>query len=265
MAERNIWETWHLPTLDDVNRVLPSAEKEAKDKQKKAAVELQENESIEEVEEFSAESVEEVDAAQVHLPSAEELEQIRKSVELEAYREGFEKGEAHGRESGYNRAYEETKSTIESRLQHLLDISQALQNPIDDQDQAIEEILLKSVVTIAKAVIGRELRNQPEQISAVVKQAVSALPHGDKTTKIFIHPNDFSFIEQHVGEHPQWQLLADEQITPGGCRVETSDSMVDATVESRIQAAVDQFLGKELATGQDSSDAFAVGDNLPQG
>lgn len=254
MNEPTTWEPWHLPSLNDGNKVVPSAEKERKDRQQQAEEDTANTTDnacdAEDLEEsVEEESVEVIEQAQVQLPSAEELEQIRKSVELEAYREGFEKGEAHGRESGYQQAYQETKQDIESHLGKLEAISEALKKPLDDQDQTIEKILLDSVVTIAKAVVGRELTNQPEQILGVVKQAVAALPYGETATKIYVNPSDLSFIESHAKQHPHWQLLADEQITAGGCKVVTADSSVDATVEARLQAVVDQFLNKQLASG----------------
>merc|ERR1711916_32110 len=104
--------------------------------------ELTNQESIDDEDEEQAESVEVVEPEQFSFPSAEEIADLRKSVELDAYREGFEKGEQHGKDSGLKQAYEESKADIEQHIQQLEQISHALQQPIDQQDQAIEEILL---------------------------------------------------------------------------------------------------------------------------
>ncbi|BFM06729.1 flagellar assembly protein FliH [Halioxenophilus aromaticivorans] len=250
MAEPTSWKPWNIPSLDETNQsgeARTTAE----------GVELDEHESIETVEDWDdgsqAESVEDVEAEGIHLPSAEELEQLRKSIEVEAYAEGFAKGEAHGQESGHNKAYQETKTAIDQQVQYLAQLTAALTNPIEEQDTAIEQIILNSVVTITKAVIGQELESRPEQILTVVQQAVAALPGGDKTIKIFLHPDDIQFVEQHSAEQERWQLCSDAQLSRGGCRLKTDDSQLSATVEARIEAALEQFRGKQLAGSAEAS------------
>ncbi|WP_317931682.1 flagellar assembly protein FliH [Halioxenophilus sp. WMMB6] len=257
MSQPKSWETWHLPTLDDGSKFVPSAEKEAKERNNQPSENSEPDAAAEETAEEAIESVELVSEAELHLPSAEELEQIRKSVELEAYSEGFEKGEAHGRDSGHKSAYEETKTEVEQQIEQLQAIVNALQEPLAEQDQAIEKILLDSVVAISQAVIGRELSSNPEQILEVVKQAVAALPYGENATKIYVHSSDLAFLQSYAAEASHWQLVSDDQIQPGGCRVTTADSRVDATVEARLQSALDQFLGKQLAGAGATAEADA--------
>lgn len=251
MVETNTWQTWTIPDLDDSKEksVAEPAEKDLSTSE----IELSEHEAIEDVEDWgeeTEESVEEVDSKQVQLPSAEELEELRKKVELEAYNEGFEKGRSHGEESGRQQAYEHAKQEISTAVSQLNQIANTLINPLEGQDQAIETIMLNSVVTIAKSIIHKELTTQPDQILAIVKQAIDALPQGEKQTKITIHTDDAKFVQQHIDEDNAFVICTNDELSPGGCKVETVDSVVDATVESRLQLAIDQFLGKELSTGE---------------
>ncbi len=267
MAEPTLWEPWSLPTLDGDD--LAPAGANAKSKPPKAdSKELTDNESIETVEGWgeeqdqsadAVESVEELSEPEIHLPSAEELEAIRKAVEVEAYAEGFAKGENHGRESGYNQAYQEAQSRIEHHLASLAQLTNALVNPIEQQDQAIEQVLLNSVVTIAQAVIGRELESQPQHIKGLVQQSMAALPSGETACQIFVNPQDLQFIQEQASANSHWDLIADEEISRGGCRISTDVSQLDATIEQRTKIAIDQFLAKQLASGQsDGSDASAT-------
>ena len=271
MVESSGWESWNLPPLDDGSGVVPSAEKEAKDRYRtvRELRELQEQEdkereaqqyalqeqtqNDENADEEEDETVEVVEDDAISLPSAEEIEQLRKSVELEAYAEGFEKGEKHGKESGFNQAYEEAKQEINKNIQNLDSIANTLLQPLDQQDEQIETILVNSVVTLVKSIVGRELKTQPELILSVVKKAIEALPFGEDKTTILLNPNDIEFIESHALDHPHWKLTPDPEISSGGCRIKTADSEVDATVESRLCSAIDQFLGKELVSGDDNA------------
>lgn len=257
MAEPNAWETWTLPALDSDNNSENQDTIEPVD-QSDNDIELGDEESIETVDDWQAEeaeSVEEVAATEIQLPSAEELEQLRKTIELEAYAEGFAKGESHGKESGHKQALDEAKSYIEQQLSQLHSIAQAMIEPIAQQDEAIEAVMLNSIVTLTKAVIQRELSATPDAITELVQQAMAALPGKDQSTQVFINPSDLKFIESHAADQSHWQLMADEQITPGGCKISTADSTVDMSVESRVESAIEQFLGKTLTAPTTNSDA----------
>lgn len=39
----------------------------------------------------------------------------------------------------------------------------------------------------------------------------------------------------------RWRLLEDEQLLPGGCRIETEHSQVDATLETRLEQLITQL------------------------
>ncbi|MDH5592757.1 MAG: flagellar assembly protein FliH, partial [Gammaproteobacteria bacterium] len=42
-----------------------------------------------------------------------------------------------------------------------------------------------------------------------------------------------------------WQWVEDPLLTRGGCRLETADTLIDATVEARLESVVNKMLGGE--------------------
>jgi flagellar assembly protein FliH len=250
------WQSWSLPPFGQRqatngnnnyhNEEVQNSAYEQQDKkqQEHTAENPEGTDEFDSQSEEVEESVETLESEELIPPSAEELEELRKSVELDAYQKGFAKGEAHGLESGEQRAYQETKSALEQQIDELRQITTALMQPTADQDEAIERILVDSVIAIAKGVVHRELRTHPDDIVALVSEAVAALPKGADQISVFLNPDNLELVRTQVPESEAWTLIEDTSIEPGGCRLESKDSAIDATVSSRLRLAVDQFLNQ---------------------
>ncbi|MNP60947.1 flagellar assembly protein H [compost metagenome] len=65
---------------------------------------------------------------------------------------------------------------------------------------------------------------------------------GADNIRIHLNPQDFELAKALRERHEeQWKLLEDEALLPGGCRIETLHSRIDATMETRIEKAVAQL------------------------
>ncbi|MNG11069.1 flagellar assembly protein H [compost metagenome] len=95
---------------------------------------------------------------------------------------------------------------------------------------------------MAREVIGRELRSDSSQIARVLREALKLLPMGADNIRIHINPQDFEQAKALRERHEErWKLLEDEALLPGGCRIETDHSRIDATMETRIDKALAQL------------------------
>lgn len=170
--------------------------------------------------------------------TVEELEQIR----AEAYNEGFATGERDGFHSGQLKAQQEAKTRIEARLDELGALMAQLFEPLQQQDDQIEDMLLTLVESMVRQVIQRELQTDSSQIVQVLRGALKALPMGANNIRIYLNPADFEAVKRLRERHEEnWRLLEDDQLLPGGCRVETEHSQVDATRETRLQQIIEQL------------------------
>ncbi|MNP66574.1 flagellar assembly protein H [compost metagenome] len=53
--------------------------------------------------------------------------------------------------------------------------------------------------------------------------------------RLYINPQDFELVKALRERHEEtWRIVEDAALLPGGCRVETEHSRIDATVETRI-------------------------------
>ncbi len=163
------------------------------------------------------------------------------SVQKEAYEEGLAQGRRDGLATGTAEGLAKGGALVEELLTRLA-------RPLDDLDQRVEDSLVNLAMSVARHLVRRELKLDPGQVIAVVREAVSALPLGSQTVHLHLHPDDAALVREtmavHEGETP-WHVVDDPVLTRGGCRVVTEISQVDATVESRVAAAIAKVLGEE--------------------
>ncbi|WP_246841029.1 flagellar assembly protein FliH [Hahella sp. CCB-MM4] len=197
-------------------------------------------------------------------PTAAELEGIREA----AYEEGLEQGKAEGlkkgHDEGYRKGLEEGRqeglkegtakgeaaalkaksAAIQSQMTQFGQLMNALQQPIQEYQEEVEEAMLNLVLAISRSVIFRELAMGPTQIVAVVREALAALPNTEEQITVYVAPSDVDYLEEHLPADHTYRYTRDSKIMAGGCRVETRHTLLDYTVEKRFQAAIQQMLSR---------------------
>ncbi|OOV95340.1 flagellar assembly protein FliH [Pseudomonas sp. MF4836] len=182
--------------------------------------------------------MEEVPLDEVQPLTLEELESIRQ----EAYNEGFATGEKEGFHSTTLKVRQEADAVLGAKLQSLELLMSNLFEPIAEQDAQIEKSLVGLVKHVARQVIQRELAMDSTQIEHVMREALKLLPLGVGNVRLYINPQDFEQVKSLRERHEEtWRIVEDEAMLPGGCRVETEHSRIDATIETRISKIMDQL------------------------
>jgi flagellar assembly protein FliH len=178
---------------------------------------------------------EEVPLEEVQPMTLEELESIRQ----DAYNEGFAIGEKEGFHSTQLKVRQEADIALAAKLQSLEALMSHLFEPIADQDAQIEKAMVTLVEHVARQVIQRELKTDSSQIGKVLQDALRMLPMGASNVRILINSQDFDQVKALRDRHEEnWRILEDDTLQPGGCRVETEHSRIDASVETRLSVAI---------------------------
>ena len=101
---------------------------------------------------------------------------------------------------------------------------------------------------VAKQIVRREIKTDPGQIIAVVREAISALPVAAREIKLRLHPEDAALVKQSIsipeGEQ-RWRIIDDPVLSRGDCKVETESSRIDATVDQRVAEIAAALFGGE--------------------
>ncbi len=164
--------------------------------------------------------------------SAAQIEQARK----EGYAQGHEEGLRAGQQE------------IRKQVQLLEQLLVALQQPFAELDTAVEEQLSQLAMLVARHLVRRELKADPGQVIAVVREALAALPITSRTVRLHLHPEDAALVREAFSlseEEAHIQVLDDPVQSRGGCRVQTDNSQIDASVETRLNGLIAQVMGGE--------------------
>jgi flagellar assembly protein FliH len=170
-------------------------------------------------------------------------------IEEEARKEGFEQGRREGLVVG--------KKMIDERLAALDQIIRGMEQPLQQVDDLVEKDLVDLAFIIARQLIRREMNTQPDQIIAVVREALGVLPTGARGIHVCLNPADAKLVRELmvVADHEQsWQIVEDPAMTRGGCRVRSEQSRVDASVEARLNAVIANVLGDERILSDQESE-----------
>ena len=190
------------------------------------------------VEELPEES-QEVPLDEVQPLTLEELESIRQ----EAYNDGFSAGEKDGFRSSTLKVRQEAEAALGAKLGSLERLMRSLFDPIAEQDSQLEKAMVGLVEHIARQVIQRELVLDSSHIESVMREALKLLPLGVGNVRLYINPQDFEQVKALRERHEEtWRIVEDAALQPGGCRVETEHSRIDATVETRISQIMAKLL-----------------------
>ncbi|MBF6028719.1 flagellar assembly protein FliH [Pseudomonas sp. P115] len=182
---------------------------------------------------------EEVPLDEVQPLTLEEVESIRQ----EAYNEGFSAGEKDGFRSSTLKVRQEAEAALGVKLGSLERLMRSLFDPIAEQDSQLEKAMVGLVEHIARQVIQRELVLDSSHIESVMREALKLLPLGVGNVRLYINPQDFEQVKALRERHEEtWRIVEDAALQPGGCRVETEHSRIDATVETRISQIMAKLL-----------------------
>ena len=182
--------------------------------------------------------MEEVPLEEVQPLTLEELESIRQ----EAYNEGFATGEKEGFHSTQLKVRQEAQAALSAKVSSLERLMGSLLAPIAEQDMQLEKAMLGLVEHLTRQVIQRELKTDSTLIIQVLREGLKLLPMGAENIRLFINPQDFDQIKALRERHDEhWRIVEDDSLQPGGCRIETEHSRIDASIETRITQAMSQL------------------------
>ncbi len=166
------------------------------------------------------------------------LEEIQK----QAYEEAFEKGRREGLLAG--------KEELAKRISHLDIILSGFAEPYNNLDDEVVSDMADLVISMLRQLVRREIRTDPGQIIAIVRDAVASLPTASSKVYLHLHPEDVAMVRDTLSltdDERNWQLVDDPIISMGGCLVRTEYSQVDARVETRIAKLIAQVFGDDRA------------------
>jgi flagellar assembly protein FliH len=162
--------------------------------------------------------------------------------------------EAAGRAAGLAAAKKEIdaqRKQIEEHARGLKAALEALSRPLAEVEDVVHEQIATLAMMLARALVKRELRADPAQVIAIVRETVALLPAGTQGVRVALNPVDAAEVRERLavsGPDRAWSIVDDPALGTGDCRVHTDYAEIDARIESRLQQSLAVLLGDERRT-----------------
>lgn len=205
-----------------------------------------------------------VETVEIKLPTAEELETIRR----EAYNAGLEQGLIEGRQQGHKESFAQGHSEgldaglkagkeqgielgkteglmqgqvqIDNAVARLNQLAQLLQSRIQERDAALPEVLVQLVESLCRQVVGTELKMGAAGIGLILEQCLTLLPEGSEHIRVLVSPIDYALLKSSSLPEGEFELKEDANLQVGDLRIHSEHSLVEYHSQERLNALVQQ-------------------------
>ncbi|PSV26242.1 flagellar assembly protein FliH [Photobacterium sp. GB-56] len=151
---------------------------------------------------------------------------------IEGQKDGFQQGYGQGEQAG-REIFSQAVKPVEKILFELEQWQQ-------EKDKQQRQLICDLVQKVSQQVIRAELTLMPQQILALVEEALDAIP--GKTEKIIIelNPQDIDRIHTINKSLPEsWKLIANPTLPVGGCQLITDNAEADVGCDARLEACIE--------------------------
>ncbi|MFT3786067.1 MAG: FliH/SctL family protein [Tepidisphaeraceae bacterium] len=194
-------------------------------------------------------------ADQLLAAATQQAEQTRASAyarglaegKAEGLKVGREQGLANGLAEGKKQAHAEQKAKLTELVATLTKTVAALDSAYRVVEEQAKAEALQLALAIAQRVCKTLGKLDVGVVEANVREAIRILVN-KQVVRVSVHPTQrdglFDLLPQLKLAWPQLQhvdVLGDESVQPGGCRVASGAGEVDATIDGQLDRLVDQL------------------------
>jgi flagellar assembly protein FliH len=156
---------------------------------------------------------------------------------------------ARAREEGRAEGYRDALAEVEAgRLGFGIEAAASLKRLADLEDSLTrqhESLLLEIALEAASKIVRARLLASDPIVVRAVREATDALPAA-AGAKVRVNPGELPVLARELAaemERGRIEIVGDDTVSPGGCVVESSVGMVDATIETAADAVRSSALG----------------------
>lgn len=168
-----------------------------------------------------------IESKQYRLGIAKECEELKEQAEREGFKQGFEKWLGKVKE---------------------------LEDWIAQVKRELEQVITPLALTAAKKIVGREIALDKEAIVDIVRSHLKAVKQNKRIT-VWVSRDDFAALDQRKNELrnnfeelESFSVRARDDLTKGGCTIETETGIINATIEN--QWAIIEKVFKKMDGGK---------------
>ncbi|WP_077001306.1 flagellar assembly protein FliH [Variovorax sp. KK3] len=165
-----------------------------------------------------------------------ELSRLRLAARNEGRVEGHREGLALGHAEGHAEGLATGLAAATAHAERLRALAASLPAALRHAESELADAILTLALDVARQVVHRTLRAEPEWVLPLVQDLMHAEPALQGEPRLMLHPDDVALVKNSLGNELQvagWQVRADDTLARGGCRVQSASGEMDASLESR--------------------------------
>ena len=156
-----------------------------------------------------------------------------------------EQARADGHAEGLQAGLQEARELTQSRVQLFDSLSGNLAEPLAKLEPEVMQSMIALSLQAAQAIVSREIAIDETLVLNAVQTALDTLAEKDRGVRISVCPADFELVKTtyaELGSSIPPIVVADPAISAGGASVESGAVLVDAQVETRIGALLEELM-----------------------
>jgi len=169
----------------------------------------------------------------------------------EGRRDGLAKGTEEGRAAGQKQALEEHRAQLTQAVAALTEAASDLDASRGELEAAALEEVVSLAIAVARRVTKRQALVDPQVLTENLREAMRLVVSAG-AVKVAIHPSQRRTLDAALPalrlEFPRLghvEVVDDESVHPGGCRVYAGSGQVDATLDEQLDRVVADLLPTE--------------------
>jgi len=146
-------------------------------------------------------------------------------------------------EEGRKQGYEAGKAEALAEAKKMARMMRFLEQPLNQLDEDVEHQLTELAMTVGRLLLKKECSTDAAHIKNIIHEALDFLPLKSRNIRVRLNPADIQLMEEAGVDvnAEEWTCVSDKKISQGGCQVESDQSHIDASLETRVQQLVDQL------------------------
>lgn len=173
----------------------------------------------------------------------QEVEAIREEAYNQGKQEGIEEGYTRGKQDGRQEVEQEFDQAVQALGDAVEQINGLRRSILDSSKQD----MVRLVRTIAEKVIHVEVRSREKPILRAVEKAIHAAVQSEEY-RVRVNPEDMSVVTDNkplflasISGLQNIVIESDQEISRGGCVVESDQGKVDGTIETQLEKIQEQL------------------------
>jgi len=157
------------------------------------------------------------------------------------FSEGYAQGHAQATLEGERKIQQFIATQGQDAAKRFGELIASAQLQIAESEQTMAKGVLELACELARQVLRHELSSNPNALQPVIREALGMLAVDSKAALIRLHPTDLDILAEVLRQEFSYlslTLVADTNITRGGCIVESAGAVVDATLQRRWSRVV---------------------------